>query len=402
MSVVAPRGRDAGRRGRRRAANRGGRPDRGVADGGHRRRRPLQRAARPGPRRARGNYAIVRNFGDSGGDDGLFGGLIGSGDGREGDEQIAIRAAAYDPATTSVRLQPEGTFKAMRRFRKLKVDVTPDHGVTDVAGNRLDGDRDGQPGGQHGGSSTGRAGASPTATPTTTASACGSTARGGSTRFARSTSGRTVAGGTQVFLTGDVRATTAALRHRHPRPRRRRPGRDRPDRQPRPRHVDAGGKLRVHRGRNPAVGRSRAARVRDGSVERARELRRARPGGVHSLTTRRGRADDSPYESSDHPPARGPRGARPDPSRLPRLRHPDRGALHLYKGDEVPTDLDEITTLVVLGGPMSVADAAGGQFRFWPKRWRSCSGWWPPTGRCWGSASARCWRTRRVRRFTQT
>src|SRR3954471_25020978 len=32
---------------------------------------------------------------------------------------------------------------------------------------------------------------------------------------------------------------------------------------------------------------------------------------------------------------------------------------HLYKGDEVPTDLDEVRVLVVLGGPMSVKDAGG-------------------------------------------
>src|SRR3954471_10011774 len=29
---------------------------------------------------------------------------------------------------------------------------------------------------------------------------------------------------------------------------------------------------------------------------------------------------------------------------------------HLYRGDEVPTDLDEIRVLIVLGGPMRVAD----------------------------------------------
>lgn len=31
---------------------------------------------------------------------------------------------------------------------------------------------------------------------------------------------------------------------------------------------------------------------------------------------------------------------------------------HLYKGDEVPTDLDELRVLVILGGPMGVADIA--------------------------------------------
>ncbi|HEX8323987.1 MAG TPA: gamma-glutamyl-gamma-aminobutyrate hydrolase family protein [Tepidisphaeraceae bacterium] len=37
---------------------------------------------------------------------------------------------------------------------------------------------------------------------------------------------------------------------------------------------------------------------------------------------------------------------------------------HLYRGDEVPTDLDEIRVLIVLGGPMSVADAGGDAYPF--------------------------------------
>ena len=37
---------------------------------------------------------------------------------------------------------------------------------------------------------------------------------------------------------------------------------------------------------------------------------------------------------------------------------------HLYKGDEVPTDLDEIRVLVVLGGPMGVADIGKPEFPF--------------------------------------
>src|SRR3954463_10527277 len=40
---------------------------------------------------------------------------------------------------------------------------------------------------------------------------------------------------------------------------------------------------------------------------------------------------------------------------------------HLYKGDEVPTDLDELRVLIVLGGPMGVADAASGQYPFLDK-----------------------------------
>ena len=37
---------------------------------------------------------------------------------------------------------------------------------------------------------------------------------------------------------------------------------------------------------------------------------------------------------------------------------------HLYRGDEVPSDLDEIRALVVLGGPMGVADAGKAEFPF--------------------------------------
>jgi len=37
---------------------------------------------------------------------------------------------------------------------------------------------------------------------------------------------------------------------------------------------------------------------------------------------------------------------------------------HLYKGDEVPTDLDEIRVLIVLGGPMGVADVGSEKYPF--------------------------------------
>src|SRR4051812_11008373 len=40
---------------------------------------------------------------------------------------------------------------------------------------------------------------------------------------------------------------------------------------------------------------------------------------------------------------------------------------HLYRGDEVPTDLDEIRVLIVLGGPMGVADIASGKFPYLAK-----------------------------------
>ncbi|MDB5328804.1 MAG: synthase family protein [Phycisphaerales bacterium] len=40
---------------------------------------------------------------------------------------------------------------------------------------------------------------------------------------------------------------------------------------------------------------------------------------------------------------------------------------HLYRGDEVPTDLEEIRVLIVLGGPMSVADAGSDAYPFLAK-----------------------------------
>jgi GMP synthase (glutamine-hydrolysing) len=40
---------------------------------------------------------------------------------------------------------------------------------------------------------------------------------------------------------------------------------------------------------------------------------------------------------------------------------------HLYKGDEVPTDLDPMRLLIVLGGPMSVADVGSPQYPFLAK-----------------------------------
>lgn len=37
---------------------------------------------------------------------------------------------------------------------------------------------------------------------------------------------------------------------------------------------------------------------------------------------------------------------------------------HLYRGDEVPTDLDELRLLVVMGGPMGVADIGSAKYPF--------------------------------------
>ncbi|MGH7215213.1 MAG: type 1 glutamine amidotransferase, partial [Tepidisphaeraceae bacterium] len=40
---------------------------------------------------------------------------------------------------------------------------------------------------------------------------------------------------------------------------------------------------------------------------------------------------------------------------------------HLYRGDEVPTDLDELRVLVVLGGPMGVRDVGDAKYPFLAK-----------------------------------
>jgi len=40
---------------------------------------------------------------------------------------------------------------------------------------------------------------------------------------------------------------------------------------------------------------------------------------------------------------------------------------HLYRGDEVPSDLDELRVLIVLGGPMGVADVGSSQYPFLAK-----------------------------------
>src|SRR3954462_61586 len=39
----------------------------------------------------------------------------------------------------------------------------------------------------------------------------------------------------------------------------------------------------------------------------------------------------------------------------------------LYTGDEVPTDLDEVRVLIVLGGPMGVADVGNAKYPFLAK-----------------------------------
>src|SRR6185295_13368554 len=40
---------------------------------------------------------------------------------------------------------------------------------------------------------------------------------------------------------------------------------------------------------------------------------------------------------------------------------------HVYRGDEVPTDLDEVRVLIILGGPMGVADVGTEKFPFLAK-----------------------------------
>ena len=66
-----------------------------------------------------------------------------------GDDGIDdIRTARYDAATRTVTLTPRRRFSALR-FARLLVNGTAPRGLTDVAGNLLDGNRDGQPGGDY-------------------------------------------------------------------------------------------------------------------------------------------------------------------------------------------------------------------------------------------------------------
>ncbi len=75
----------------------------------------------------------------------------------------------------------------------------------------------------------------------------------------------------------------------------------------------------------------------------------------------------------------------------------------LYQGDEVPTDLDEVRVLVLLGGPMSIPDIGSGKYPFLSteievlKRFIAADR--PVLGIAWGRS---CWRMRRGRRFIRT
>jgi uncharacterized membrane protein len=70
-------------------------------------------------------------------------------DGRFGtrdDRAIGIRSAVYNPTTRTVTLSPRRRLNVHRRFRLIVGGTTP-RGVSGLAGDLLDGDRDGRPGG---------------------------------------------------------------------------------------------------------------------------------------------------------------------------------------------------------------------------------------------------------------
>ena len=82
-----------------------------------------------------GNYRLVDP-----GRDGRFG--------TRDDRTIRIRSALYNPADRTVTITPATRIAGWRRVQ-LTVVGTGAAALTDVAGNRLDGDADGRPGGDH-------------------------------------------------------------------------------------------------------------------------------------------------------------------------------------------------------------------------------------------------------------
>jgi hypothetical protein len=59
---------------------------------------------------------------------------------------IRIRSVSYDPAARAVTIRPARLLNLNRVFQ-LVVNGTSTVGLTDLAGNALDGDADGRPGG---------------------------------------------------------------------------------------------------------------------------------------------------------------------------------------------------------------------------------------------------------------
>ena len=92
-----------------------------------------------------GAYRISRQHSED--DSGFFDTPFND-DSSGGQQSIKLDAANYDDATHTVTLVPHETFKGQKRFRRLRINADPGIGVTDVAGNLLDGDDDGQPGGR--------------------------------------------------------------------------------------------------------------------------------------------------------------------------------------------------------------------------------------------------------------
>ena len=77
---------------------------------------------------------------------------------------------------------------------------------------------------------------------------------------------------------------------------------------------------------------------------------------------------------------------------------------HLYKGDEVPHDLDSVRMLIVLGGPMGVADIGNEKYPFLAQELELLKrAAWRWTARRWGFAwGLSCWRTRGAQGVSRT
>jgi uncharacterized repeat protein (TIGR01451 family) len=75
--------------------------------------------------------------------------------GRRNDPRIPIESVVYDPNQRTVMVHTKSRVNLHRPYRLVVVGSGP-HGLTDISGKVIDGDRDGQPGGDYVGRITGK------------------------------------------------------------------------------------------------------------------------------------------------------------------------------------------------------------------------------------------------------
>lgn len=94
-----------------------------------------------------GAYVVLKKVREKGDDgDNFFGVTVGASDDQNGVRKLKFSSAVYDDTTHSVTITAEVAFRADKRFRQLRIAGKGDFALTDVAGNRLDGNNDGKNG----------------------------------------------------------------------------------------------------------------------------------------------------------------------------------------------------------------------------------------------------------------